>query len=152
MNDLMEGHTPYINRDISWLSFNQRVLEEATDNTKPLFERLKFLAIYSSNLDEFYRVRVAGLKSFKAINKKKLNNKLEINPEKNLEEIKDKVQRQLELFGQTLEGDILPKLRQNNIVIAYSKEDIPESAHSYISLSLNSKKRFKGGHGIFTYA
>ena len=51
----------YVNRDISWVEFNSRVLDEAADAGNPLVERLKFIAIFSGNLDEFYMVRVAGI-------------------------------------------------------------------------------------------
>ena len=55
----MEKNYQYFNRDISWLSFNYRVLLEADDDRLPLYDRINFIAIYSSNLEEFYRIRVA---------------------------------------------------------------------------------------------
>ena len=70
-NDIVPStKMPYTHRDISWLSFNYRVLQEAKDPAVPLLERLKFLAIYSSNLDEFFRIRVAGIRKLKKVGKK----------------------------------------------------------------------------------
>ena len=68
MSDITLSPRLYINRELSWLEFNSRVLHEAFDERNPLLERLKFAAIFSSNLDEFYMVRVAGLRRQVAAN------------------------------------------------------------------------------------
>ncbi len=107
---------PYIHRDISWLSFNYRVLQEAKDPSVPLLERLKFLAIYSSNLDEFFRIRVANLRNLKKVGKK-TKAELDFSPREVLREIHRIVNQQQEEFSQIFEDQIVPELRQHNVHI-----------------------------------
>ena len=77
------------NRELSWLRFNERVLEEATDTNVPLYERLKFVAIYASNLDEFYRVRVGSLWDLASIDTNEFDNKSFMTPKQQLTKIFD---------------------------------------------------------------
>ena len=93
-----------IPRDISWLSFNARVLQEANDPTVPLKARIKFLGIFSNNLDEFFRVRVATLKRMTQIGKKNMH--LEDNPQKILDDIQIIVLQQQNEFNRIWEGII----------------------------------------------
>ncbi len=106
----------YFNRDLSWLSFNFRVLQEAKDTSLPLYERIKFMAIYSSNLDEFFRVRVASLQSVLRIKQKKLK-KLGLEPDTVLAAIYDTVTYQQEQFGEIFREAILPDLEEHGIVL-----------------------------------
>ena len=102
----------YNNRELSWLAFNERVLEEAEDEENPLLERLKFLAIFSSNLDVFFMVRVAGLQDQIRAGYHKPENKSGLTPKEQLAKIAERTQalvrRQTEVY-RYLVGECLPK-------------------------------------------
>ncbi|MGB5820044.1 MAG: polyphosphate kinase 1 [Saonia sp.] len=117
------------NRDIDWLSFNFRVLQEAADHTNPVYERLKFLAIFSANLDEFFKVRVSRLRQIKKV-EKKLRKRLAVKPNKTLKIILAIVEEQQEKFGDIYRLEILPELAQHGIHMI-SEEDFNTSQQAY---------------------
>lgn len=105
-----------INRDISWLSFNHRVLQEARDLSVPLLERLKFLAIYSSNLDEFFRVRIANHRNLARANKSTLKG-IDFSPQQLLKELLKIANLQQREFSFIFEKMIVPELKKVGIQI-----------------------------------
>ena len=118
-------------RELSWLSFDQRVLELAEDPTLPLLERLRFLAIFSSNLDEFFMVRVATLMS-KIENEITAPNVAGIAPRDLMNEISNKTKALIERQSRVLHGDIIPKLKENGIEFIHW-DDLDETERSYVS-------------------
>ena len=105
----------YNNRELSWLAFNERVLQEALDKRNPLLERFKFLAIFSSNLDEFFMVRVAGLQDQVKVGFTKPENKAGMTPKQQLNEIAVKTHQLVDLQYETLQKTLLPKLQKEHV-------------------------------------
>lgn len=112
----MADSRKFINRDISWLSFNYRVMLEAADITLPLYERLKFLAIYSSNLDEFFRVRVGAIRRLQEVPAEKEKAQALLNA------IQDIVGRQQQEFGEIFRNGIMPELEKHQIYLLRDQE------------------------------
>ena len=110
----------YLNRDLSWLSFNHRVLMEAADETVPLYSRISFLSIFSSNLDEFFRVRMPSIFAFTSIGSKKISIEEEY-PKDLVQQVQTTVHKQLEEFGSILTGQILPALKKEHICLYYGE-------------------------------
>lgn len=131
----------FYHRDLSWLRFNHRVLQEAADKKNPLYERIKFLAIFSSNLDEFFRVRVSDIRQIKKV-EKPLRKKLITKPNKVLKEIKKQVHLLQEEFGSIFKNEIIPELEANSIFLIdyheFSKSQ-KNIAESYFNQNLKSK-------------
>lgn len=109
-------HENFINRELSWLDFNFRVLHEATDKENPLFERLKFLAITSSNLNEFCMVRIASLKNMLLSDYKK-KDASGMTPKQQLEAISEKTHSMVDMQYDTYSHLLLPQLAMENISI-----------------------------------
>ena len=115
----------FLNRDLSWLSFNYRVLMEAADKSVPLYSRITFLSIFSSNLDEFFRVRMPAIFAFSSIESKKISIAEEY-PRDLVQQVQTTIHRQLEEFGSILSHQILPELTENHISLYYNQPIRPE--------------------------
>lgn len=117
----------FTDRDLSWLSFNERVLMEAQRASVPLMERIRFLAIFSSNLDEFYRVRIPAITALHHLSaaKKQVDG---ITP---FLTIKERIAGLQRLYGAIIENDILPALRNINVHLVYN-EPVPDDIRSAV--------------------
>ncbi len=120
----------FINRELSWLEFNQRVLDEAIDPENPLLERLKFLCITSSNLDEFFEVRVAGLKQQKQAHSNETGPD-GLSPTEQLDKISRRVRRFVGDQYRIWNGHLLPALEAEGIRF-YNYPDVPQHHREYL--------------------
>ena len=128
---------PILNREISWLSFNGRVLQEAADKDNPLIERLKFLGIFSNNRDEFFRVRVATLNRMTTMGSIRTDYK--INPKKVLKEINEIVVSQERDFMAVYQ-QIVTELAEHNIFIV-NETELTEEQGIFVKKYFHEKVR-----------
>lgn len=121
----------YTNRELSWLAFNDRILGEARDKTLPLFERLKFLSITSSNLDEFFMIRVASLKDM--VHAKYTKQDIAgMTPSEQLEKILNNAHDLVNLQYSTYNRSLLPTLKQNGFVMVAEHEGLTKEQGAYV--------------------
>ena len=121
----------YRNRELSWIQFNYRVLEEARDKTLPLFERVKFLSITASNLDEFFMVRVASLKDMVHAEYKKPDI-AGMTPEEQLTAIGEELHGFVNLQYSTYNRSILPLLEQEGVRVITSHEKLTKEEGAFV--------------------
>ena len=131
MADILNKPENFWNRELSWLEFNYRVLSEARDKSLPLFERLKFLSITASNLDEFFMIRVASLKDMvhAKYNKKDIAG---MTPAVQLEKIYEKTHKMCTMQYNTYTRSFLPQLKQNHLVVITNFEHLNEVQAEYV--------------------
>lgn len=126
----MESKYHYFKRDISWLSFNYRVLLEADDDSLPLYERINFISIYSSNLEEFYKIRVA---EHKAIASGGQSDDMSQEDARHLiHQITEVVNEQMEDRIRIYERKIIPALKEHHIIFYQSKQEVEPFHHEFI--------------------
>ncbi|MBQ2532743.1 MAG: RNA degradosome polyphosphate kinase, partial [Lachnospiraceae bacterium] len=121
----------YENRELSWLKFNQRILFEARDKNIPILERLKFLSITASNLDEFFMVRVASLKDMVNAGYKKPD-LAGMNPEEQIAAIHDVTKKFVATQYSTYNRSLIPLLNQAGIQIVSCHEELSERQAAYV--------------------
>ena len=141
-----------VNRELSWLSFNERVLQEAMDVLVPIIERLRFLGIYSNNMDEFYRVRVANVKRLVGIKNAAVQG-YKGSASELIEDIREEVMRQRKMFDKTyleileqLEKEGIYQLTEKNLSEEHKLELTrffnSELKHEIVPIILNPKNAF----------
>ncbi|MGG2095705.1 RNA degradosome polyphosphate kinase [Bacillus sp. S13(2024)] len=121
----------YNNRELSWLAFNERVLQEAQGDCNPLLERLKFISIFSSNLDEFFMVRVAGLKDQVRAGFNQPENKAGLTPKQQLKKISTKAHELMKVQYDTYQNIVLPALKEEGIELL-SFHDLTKEQREFI--------------------
>jgi len=121
----------YQNRELSWISFNKRVLSEARDKSNPLFERLKFLSITASNLDEFVMIRVASLKDMVHAGYQKTDI-AGMTPLEQLKQINQAMHELVNLQYSTYNRSLLPMLKKNGIKVIKAHEELSKQQGEYV--------------------
>ena len=126
-----EKYENYYNRELSWLQFNYRILGEAKDKSLPLFERIKFLSITASNLDEFFMIRVASLFDLvhAGIKKKDIAG---LTPEEQLEKIIPETKNMMNAQYSTLNRALLPLMEENGVRLIKKYTDLSEKQSKYV--------------------